>query len=163
MECLKEFKPESHEGLKKIQEAWGTGRQQAVLDEVYPTLPKTSVDYARDGAGHRRPRTGSSRCAPCMMDLQWLDVGSWPSYGADRSSRTSRATASAPRCRGGKTRAGRTAGTNWWSAWSRGTRWRCLGCKDLIVVHTKDATLVMPRDQAEELKELHGKVEEGLR
>jgi mannose-1-phosphate guanylyltransferase len=38
-----------------------------------------------------------------------------------------------------------------------------LGCKDLIVVHTADATLVMPRDAAEQLKELHGKVEEGLR
>jgi len=38
-----------------------------------------------------------------------------------------------------------------------------LGCEDLIVVHTPDATLVMPRDRAEDLKTLHGMVEEGLR
>ncbi|MDI1289837.1 MAG: mannose-1-phosphate guanylyltransferase, partial [bacterium] len=38
-----------------------------------------------------------------------------------------------------------------------------LGCEDMIVVHTPDATLVMPRAKAEELKALHGMVAEGLR
>ncbi|HRJ49235.1 MAG TPA: hypothetical protein PKU91_01800 [Phycisphaerales bacterium] len=38
-----------------------------------------------------------------------------------------------------------------------------LGVDDLIVVHTPDATLVMPRSRAEELKELHGKVDDKLR
>jgi hypothetical protein len=30
-------------------------------------------------------------------------------------------------------------------------------------VHTKDSTLVMPREKAEQLKKLHAMVEEGLR
>jgi len=38
-----------------------------------------------------------------------------------------------------------------------------LGADDLVVVHTADATLVMPRARAEELKTLHGMVDEGLR
>src|SRR4051812_19645531 len=46
MEALKRFKPESFEGLTRIQEAWGTERQQRVLEEVYPTLPRISVDFA---------------------------------------------------------------------------------------------------------------------
>src|ERR1700722_9128076 len=38
--------PESHAGLMKISEAWGTPNQQATLESVYPTLPKISIDYA---------------------------------------------------------------------------------------------------------------------
>jgi mannose-1-phosphate guanylyltransferase len=38
-----------------------------------------------------------------------------------------------------------------------------LGCQDLIVVHTPEATLVMPRAKAEELKALHERVGEGLK
>ncbi len=38
-----------------------------------------------------------------------------------------------------------------------------LGCKDLIVVHTPDATLVMPRSHAEQLKKLHAMVGEELK
>jgi mannose-1-phosphate guanylyltransferase len=38
-----------------------------------------------------------------------------------------------------------------------------LGCKDLIVVHTKEATLVMPRERAEELKLLHQQLPEELK
>jgi mannose-1-phosphate guanylyltransferase len=38
-----------------------------------------------------------------------------------------------------------------------------LGCEDLIVVHTRDATLVMPRGRAEELKALHGVLDPRLK
>ncbi len=38
-----------------------------------------------------------------------------------------------------------------------------LGVDDLIVIHTDDATLIMPRSKAEELKNLHGMVEERLK
>ena len=38
-----------------------------------------------------------------------------------------------------------------------------LGCDDLIVVHTKDATLVMPRERAEDLKQLHAQVPDDLK
>jgi len=38
-----------------------------------------------------------------------------------------------------------------------------LGADDLVVVQTEDATLVMPRAKAEELKTLHGLVDEKLK
>jgi len=38
-----------------------------------------------------------------------------------------------------------------------------LGVEDLVVVHTPDATLVMPRSKAEELKALHGLLDERLK
>ena len=38
-----------------------------------------------------------------------------------------------------------------------------LGIDDLIVVHTPDATLIMPKSKAEELKALHGMVDDRLK
>jgi mannose-1-phosphate guanylyltransferase len=160
MEALRIFKPESHEGLKKIQDAWGTDRQGQVLAEVYPTLPRTSVDYAVMEPAAKAKERQFSVCT-VLMDLKWLDVGSWPSYGqtveADKQGNRV-----ALRSAGGKT-ALHNGGGNLVVNAVRGHTVALLGCKDLIVVHTEDATLVMPRDQAEGLKELHGQVEEGLR
>ena len=35
-----------------------------------------------------------------------------------------------------------------------------IGCRDLVVIHTADATLICPADQAERIKELYKLVEE---
>jgi mannose-1-phosphate guanylyltransferase len=159
LSALKQFKPESFDGLMKIQEAWGTDRQRQVLGEVYPTLPKTSVDYAvMEPASKSRDRQFS--VCTVLMDLQWLDVGSWPSFGqtVPADGQKNRVAAGG----GGKATIVNSTG-NLVVNPVKGHTVALLGCKDLIVVHTEDATLVMPRERAEELKELHGKVEEGLR
>lgn len=160
LQALKQFKPESYDGLMKIQEAWGTDRQQAVLNEVYPTLPKTSVDYAvMEPASKSRDRQFT--VCTVLMDLSWLDVGSWPSFGQtiEADAQKNRVAGGAG---GGKTTIVNSTG-NLVVNPVKGHTVALLGCKDLIVVHTEDATLVMPRERAEELKELHGRVEEGLR
>jgi mannose-1-phosphate guanylyltransferase len=157
LDCLRRFKPESYEGVMKIGAAWGTARQKAVIEEVYPSLPKISVDYAI-----MEPAARDDRVSVCtvLMDVNWLDVGSWPSYGetlaADREGN-----------RVGGAGAGRALIVQ-----GRGNlvvsddpshTVAVLGAEDLVVVHTRDATLVMPRARAEDLKTLHGMVEEGLR
>ena len=38
-----------------------------------------------------------------------------------------------------------------------------VGCEDLIVVHTERATLVIPRDRAQDLKALHAMLPEELK
>lgn len=157
LEAIRLFKPESHAGLMKIGAAWGTARRRAVLDEVYPTLPKVSVDYAI-----MEPASTDRRFEVCTVatDVKWLDVGSWPSYGS-----TLKADASGNRVAGGDA-AGVTmldcAETLVVNA-EKGHRVALLGTSGLIVVHTKDATLVMPAEKAEKLKELHAKLPEGLR
>lgn len=159
MECLKRFKPESYEGLKRIQGAWGTKEQQRVIAEVYPELPKISVDYAV-----MEPASQSKDISVCTVvtDVDWLDVGSWPSYGQtlaadERGNRTGGSVKSVlVDCQDvlitGESEAGKAEHTV-----------AVLGMKDVIVVHTKDATLVMPRGQAEQLKKLHGLVGEELK
>jgi mannose-1-phosphate guanylyltransferase len=156
MDRLAKFKPESHAGLKKIQDAWGTPRQRAVIDEVYPSLPRISVDYAVMEPASKDP---SVTIAMVKMDLDWLDVGSWPSYAEtlapDRSGNRVSGT-SETIIHGGKNNLVVTDGPP-------GHTVALLGCENLIVVRTPDATLVMPRDKAQELKDLHAKVRPELR
>jgi mannose-1-phosphate guanylyltransferase len=35
-----------------------------------------------------------------------------------------------------------------------------IGCEDLVIIHTPDATLICPADRAEEIKNAHGLVRE---
>ncbi len=159
LECLKKFKPESHAGLMTIQAAWGTKDQARVLGAVYPTLPRISVDYAV-----MEPASQSSDVSVCTVitDVDWLDVGSWPSYAETLS-----ADGDGNRvgvgvkglmvdCRDSLV-VGESANA------AKPHTVALLGVRDLIVVHTPDATLVMPRSYAEQLKKLHALVEEGLK
>ena len=159
LEALERFKPESHAGLMKIQAAWGTRKAKAVLEEVYPTLPKISVDYAiMEPAAKAAAAADKGRFQVCMvqMDLSWIDVGSWPSFAQ-----------TVPSDKAGNRAAG--AGTvvshasrNTLVYASKGHTVALLGVDDLVVVQTPDATLVMPRARAEELKALHGLLDERL-
>lgn len=172
LDALERFEPESHEGLMKIQRAWGTRKYQSVLEEVYPTLPKISVDYAVMEPAAKQAAQASKAGAKgeqhvslvtVQMDVRWLDVGSWPSYG-----QTVPADKQGNRIAGGghtvmlqcKNTLSVVEGE---SGAAGGHTVALLGLEDVIVVHTKDATLVMRADRAEELKQLHGMVDENLR
>ncbi len=158
LDCIKRFKPEAHEGLMTIQAAWGTADQARVLGEVYPALPKISVDFA---IMEPASRDKTVQVCTVLMDLKWLDVGSWPSYAQTLTPDAD-----------GNTRGGVLDEAHAMVMQSSGTlvassdphhTVAVLGCKDLIVVHTPTATLVMLRDKAEELRHLHAKVSEGLK
>ncbi|MCA9293273.1 MAG: mannose-1-phosphate guanylyltransferase [Phycisphaerales bacterium] len=157
LDCLRRYKPESYEGLMKIAEAWGTAKQADVLREVYPTLPKISVDYAvMEPASREQKRSKSIKVCTMIMDLSWLDVGSWPSYGE-----TLDADASGNRVSG---RAAMHGGKkNLVVSDDPEHLVALVGCEGLIVVHTARATLVMPADQAQDLKALHAGLPAELR
>jgi mannose-1-phosphate guanylyltransferase len=161
MSCLERFKPESYEGLKKIQDAWDTPDQQRVLEEVYPTLPKISVDYAiMEPATQLKPNDDSLTVCTVMMDLTWLDVGSWPSYAEtlepdDSGNRVVNLGQSDAKLIDSSGNLVVSSADNHTVA--------ILGAENLIVVHTPDATLVMPASKAEELKKLHAELDDDLK
>lgn len=164
MDCLRRYKPESYEGLVKIADAWGTPKQKKVIDEVYPKLPKISVDYAiMEPAAREQARTtgksseaGAVKVCTVLMDLSWLDVGSWPSYAqtltADADGNRRNASGAMLKCKNSLVV---SSDPNHYVA--------LLGCENLIVVHTDNATLVMTREKAEELKLLHQELPENLK
>ena len=155
MRLLEKYMPENHAGLRRIQEAWGTGAETAVLEEVYPTLPKKSVDYAI-----MEPASEDDSVTICgvRMDVDWLDVGSWPSYSEtlDPDHANNRA---APGTNAVMVDCKDTTAISS----DAGHTVALLGCEGLIVVHTPDATLVMPADKAQDLKALHARLDEGLK
>ena len=164
LDCLRRYKPESFEGIEKIKQAWDTPDQNTTLNEVYPNLPKISVDYAIMEPASREQRRAADRgelasavkVCTVEMDLQWLDVGSWPSYAEtlQPDDKGNKASGNAQLLKNTNTLVVNNDDKHLVA---------CIGCDNLIVVHTKDATLVMPADRAQELKSLHNELPEELK
>ncbi len=165
LDCLRRYKPDSYEGLMTIQRAWDTPNRAKVLAEVYPTLPKISVDYAiMEPASREQARTAgranessSVKLCTVLMDLEWLDVGSWPSFGETLTpdaddNRTS-----------GRVVMHEGSGNLVVNADEGGHIVAILGAEDLVVVHTPEATLVMPKAKAQDLKTLHARLPDALK
>jgi mannose-1-phosphate guanylyltransferase len=143
--AIERYRPEVHAGLMRIADAWDSPRQQAVLDEVYPTLERISVDFAV-----MEPASCDDRVAVVTvpMPVRWLDVGGWPAYGEtlsadENENRTSAERAILADCRG-----------NLVVSSAPGHLIAAVGVEDLVIVHTPDATLVCHRSQTERIKEL---------
>ena len=89
------------------------------------------------------------------MQVEWLDVGSWPSYGdtLDTDADGNR----------GDTTAVNLDSTHVLSISDDPSHTIVtIGCKDLVVVHTSDVTLVFPASEAQRVKELHAVVDPSL-
>jgi len=139
LEQLRLHLPECRDGVTRIARAWSGGQRDTTLKSVYPVLPKISIDYA---VLERAPRV-----LVVEMDCSWVDVGSWAALEA----------VIAPDAHGNVPAAARVLHLD-----SKGTITASeedhliatLGVEDLIIVHTRDATLVAQRSQAQRLKEL---------
>lgn len=152
MKALERFKKESFDGLTQIAAAWDTPRRAEVLGAVYPTLPKISVDYAL-----MEPASKDATLKVCIvpMQVEWKDVGSWPSYGG-----TLPADAEGNRSNGPAVHLG-SKNVLTVTDDARHTI-TTIGCEDLMVIHTRDATLVCPASLAEKVKEMAGRVSSEL-
>lgn len=144
--------PESHAGLTKIAEAWDTPRRAEVVNAVYPTLPKISIDY-----GVMEPASqgkGKASVAVVEMTVQWLDVGSWPALAE-----TLRTDDRNNACEGGAF-VFVDSDDNIVVSEDPNHLVSLIGVSDMIVVHAKDATLVCPKSEAQRVKDMVAKVKE---
>jgi len=129
-------------GLDRIGEALGTDESDAVLSQVYPSLPSTSLDFGI--------MEGAERLWTVPVDFPWSDVGSWSALA---ETLTPDATGNAVRGRVQAIDAGGNVLV------STGPVVSVVGVDNVVVVATPDAVLVVPKDQAQRVKE----VVEGLR
>ncbi len=144
--------PDSHKGLMQIAQAWDTPQQDAKLNEIYPKLPKISIDYAvMEPASQGK---GKAQVVAVEMDVQWLDVGSWPALAETLNiDEHDNATDS-------KTAIFIDSDDNIIVSEDPAHLMTLIGVSDMIIVHTKDATLVCPKRESQRVKELVGKVKE---
>ena len=68
--------PALHKGLTSIAEAWDTSDREELLGEVWPTLPKTSVDY-----GVMEGAAAAGLVGTVPGDFGWNDIGDFHTLG----------------------------------------------------------------------------------
>ena len=149
---LSMFLPLVHRDLLQIASAWQTPQRKEVLDKIYPTLQKISIDYAvMEPASH-----GKGKAHVCMveMDVQWTDVGSWPALAETLDVDSHNNAISADKS------VLLDCDDNIVISDQPGHLLAAIGMSDVIIVHAGDATLVCPKSEAQRVKDLVGKIKE---
>ena len=144
--------PDAYRGLMQISEAWGTQAHDAVLYDVYPRLPRISIDFAvMEPASQGK---GKSQVVVVEMNIQWLDIGSWPALAetlkADDQDNAVDASSLYLL----------DSDSNIVISDDPEHLISTIGLSDMIIVHAHDATLVCPKREAQRVKELALKVKE---
>ncbi len=133
--------------LAEIRKAWGTARAGAALAKAYPRFRKISIDY-----GVMEPAARAGRVLMAPTSFRWDDVGSWVSLAnhlpADAAGNVSEGLVVSIDSAGNIVS-------------SEGKHLvATLGVRDLVVVHTPDATLVATREKAQEIKNVVAALEQ---
>jgi len=141
---LAQHLPDSRSGLMRIAEAWGTPKANEVLNQVYPALPKISIDYAlMEPASQGK---GKASVVVVEMPVQWLDVGSLP--GPAQALPTDQHNNA---CEGGAF-VFIDSDDNIVVSEDPEHLISLIGVSDMIVVHAKDTTLVCPKSESQRVK-----------
>jgi len=129
--------PDVYECLVKIGDAMGTEQEKAVIEAVYPTIPKISVDYGI-----------MERAKGVLMlegDFGWSDVGSWDSLDSVKQKDEQ-----------GNITNGKTVllDSTDCVVYGKHKLIAAVGVKDLVIVEADDAVLVCPVKEAQRVKEI---------
>lgn len=137
MKYFEKLLPDIYDKLMIIMEAMGTASEKDVINAIYDTIPKISIDYGiMERAEHVYMLEG---------DFGWNDIGSFDAlpalYDCDDNGNVVRAETVLIDSKGNI-----VVGEKKIIA--------CVGVEDLIVVDTEDALLVCRKDRAQDVKEV---------
>jgi mannose-1-phosphate guanylyltransferase/mannose-6-phosphate isomerase len=137
IEEIKAHMPEMHKAFAHVARALNTDEEDAALAKIYPGLPNESIDY---GVMEK-----SGRMAVVASDFPWSDIGSWSALDevmqADRDGNVAIGNTVGIDCRN--------------SIFYAGSKLvAAIGLTDMVVVDTKDATLISPKDRVQDVKKL---------
>ncbi len=145
LDCIRRYEPAVWEGLTAIAAAWDTPDRDGTLSRIFPTLKKTSIDFAVMEPASRDPAV---RVAAIPMPLRWLDVGSWPAFAETCPQDAAGNSLAAPRSLLLETADCLIASDQ------PNHLVALVGCRNLVVVHTANATLVCSAEMAEKIKDV---------
>jgi mannose-1-phosphate guanylyltransferase len=140
LENLKQHLPKTMAALEDLAEHIGKRSYTAKLNKIYRQLENISVDYAILEPATREASAPSVFVIPA--EIGWSDIGSWAAvYELLAKSDGDNVLAGAGHVVDGK-------GNLLWSP----TKFiAAIGVRDLVVVETADAILVVPRDRAQDV------------
>ncbi|NPA91907.1 MAG: NTP transferase domain-containing protein [Chloroflexi bacterium] len=135
LEEIRQHLPALYEGLMRVGQALGTPDERAILEEVWPTLPNTSIDFGimehvQEGA-------------VIPVDIGWNDVGSWEAVYEEL-----------PKDGEGNAVEGQAVLIDVHNSLvlSDGRLVSVVGLSDIVVVETEDAILICPRERAQDVR-----------
>ncbi len=143
VDLLKQHEPELHAGLMRIVDGIHRGLGRESIANEFPGLKSISIDYA--------VLERAQNVVVIEAPFQWDDVGSWLALPRLNGCDTDGNTIDGPFC--GIDTQGcivRSADDHLIAT---------LGLRNVIIVHTEDATLVADANQSERIKEILSKLE----
>lgn len=152
LENLKKFLPKTHAALETLASSIGTPKYERNLRRIYPTLENISVDYAILEPATREQ--GPAQVFVIPAEIGWSDIGSWAAVYELL------AKMAGENVLAGAGHAIDSAGN---FLYSPEKFVAAIGVRDLVVVETSDALLIIPRDRAQDVGKLVKWLEENRR
>lgn len=144
--------PATRSALERIADAWDSPNRDKILTDYYSTLQKISIDFAvMEPASQNK---GAARVVVVEMPVQWLDIGSWPALAETLPTDEQDNSANCPTC------VLLDSDNNIIVSEFPNHLIATIGLSDMIIVQTKDATLICPKTQAQRVKEIVAKAKE---
>ena len=140
---FKKLLPESYDALMKIKESVGTAEEEAVLNKEFMNLEAESVDYAI------MEKADNIYIIP--GNFGWDDIGSWLAVGRIKKTDDDNNVVN-----------GNVVTVNTKNCVIEGADKliATVGLRDMVVVDTKDATLISTKENAGEIKKVLAKLRE---
>jgi len=149
LDNLKKFLPKTHAALEKLAELIGTRGYERKLRAIYPKLENISVDYAVLEPATRVE--GPPRVFVIPAEVGWSDIGSWAAVYQLLAKNSGENVLAAD---------GLTLDAEGNFLWSPSKFVAAIGVRDLVVVETRDALLICPRDRAQDVAKIVKRLEE---
>ena len=137
LKYFQELLPDIYDFMVSIGKSMGTPDEQSVIEELYPLIPKISIDY------------GIMERAKGVLRLEgafgWNDVGSFDAFDQIHKSDKNGNISLAETCI-------IDSNDNVLYSTEEGHLVATLGIDDLVVAHTKDVTLICAKNRAQDIK-----------
>ena len=145
LDKFKEYIPDIYADLDKIGNAMNTADEKKVIDEVYPNIRKISVDYAV-----MEPAAATGDVLVIPGEMGWNDVGSFDMMEVlrdkDANGNIIEGDVVVVDCKDSIILSSEKTVT-------------CVDVENLVVVETKDAIMVCPKDKAQSVKKIVEKLQ----
>ena len=152
LENLKKFLPKTHAALETLAGSIGTRNYERNLRRTYPTLENISVDYAILEPATRQE--GPPRVFVIPAEVGWSDIGSWAAVYELLARQSGENVFAGP---------GQALDASGNFLYSPKKFVAAIGVRDLVVVETRDALLIVPRDRAQDVGKITRWLEENRR
>jgi mannose-1-phosphate guanylyltransferase len=149
LENLQRHLPQTHAELEKLAAAIGTRAYEKKLRAIYPKLENISVDYAI--LERATQQAGAPTVFVIPAKIGWSDIGSWAAVYELLAKQPGENVL---------TGTGYALDASGNFLYSPTKFVAAIGVRDLVVVETTDALLIVPRDRAQDVAKLVKHLEE---